>query len=189
VHVTITPPPRRPPPCSSCWIISARMPRSSRGGNDGVLAPFGSPYVGVNVGNDGFLGPFEVKTLTLEFLDPSGAPSPTTRECCPSRRRLGRTLTKLLDFFTGAVPLPAPFFPPDRVKSEIENGSRNYDALLRSFHLIPDRRSFRSGIAAPCPDTRRQYSQFPDTCPAPAGRLRPSPSLHALGDSTPKALQ
>jgi hypothetical protein len=52
--------------------LSANATLFNAAGTTTVLAPLGSPYVGVNVGNDGFLGPFEVKTLTLEFLDPSG---------------------------------------------------------------------------------------------------------------------
>jgi len=38
-----------------------------------VLAPLGSPYVRIPVGEDGVLRPHETKTVTLEFIDPSNA--------------------------------------------------------------------------------------------------------------------
>jgi hypothetical protein len=43
-------------------------------GITGVLAPLGSPYVGVPVGGDEVLHPSESKALILEFDDPSGEP-------------------------------------------------------------------------------------------------------------------
>ena len=43
-------------------------------GTTAVLAPLGSPYVSVQVGGDGLLRPHEVKTVHLEFLNPSGDP-------------------------------------------------------------------------------------------------------------------
>jgi hypothetical protein len=39
-----------------------------------VLAPLGSPYVSVPVGGDGILHPHEVKTVHLDFFNPSGDP-------------------------------------------------------------------------------------------------------------------
>ncbi len=42
-------------------------------GTTSVLAPLGSPYVSVPVGGDGILRPHEIKTVTLEFLDPSNS--------------------------------------------------------------------------------------------------------------------
>ena len=33
--------------------------------------PLGSPYVGVNVGNDNILSPGETATVTLDFIDPT----------------------------------------------------------------------------------------------------------------------
>jgi phosphatidylinositol-3-phosphatase len=39
-----------------------------------VLAPLGSPYIGVPAGGDDFLKPHEAKTVTLEFADPGNAP-------------------------------------------------------------------------------------------------------------------
>ena len=42
-------------------------------GVTGVLAPLGSPYVRIPVGEDGVLRPHETKTVTLDFIDPSNA--------------------------------------------------------------------------------------------------------------------
>jgi hypothetical protein len=42
-------------------------------GVTGVLAPLGSPYVRIPVGEDGVLRPHETKTVTLDFFDPSNA--------------------------------------------------------------------------------------------------------------------
>jgi hypothetical protein len=39
-----------------------------------VLAPLGSPYVSVPVGGDGILHQHEVKTVHLDFFNPSGGP-------------------------------------------------------------------------------------------------------------------
>ena len=54
--------------------LSANATVSNADGTTAVLAPLGSPYVGVPVGGDGILHPHEVKTVKLEFLDPSGDP-------------------------------------------------------------------------------------------------------------------
>ena len=60
------------------WValdnLSANAMLLDAGGTTAVLAPLGSPYVSVPVGGDGILRPNEVKTLHLEFLDPSGDP-------------------------------------------------------------------------------------------------------------------
>jgi|SRR5579859_1711697 len=52
--------------------LSSNATPFNAAGTTAVLAPLGSPYVVINVGNDGFLGPFETKTLSLEFVAPSG---------------------------------------------------------------------------------------------------------------------
>ena len=54
--------------------LSANATLSNADGTTAVLAPLGSPYVSVPVGGDGILHPHEVKTVHLEFLDPSGDP-------------------------------------------------------------------------------------------------------------------
>jgi phosphatidylinositol-3-phosphatase len=54
--------------------VSANATLFNADGATAVLAPLGSPYVGVSVGGDGILHPHEVKTVHLEFLDPSGDP-------------------------------------------------------------------------------------------------------------------
>ncbi len=58
------------------WValdnLSANAMLLDAGGTTAVLAPLGSPYVSVPVGGDGILRPNEVKTLHLEFLNPSG---------------------------------------------------------------------------------------------------------------------
>ena len=54
--------------------LSANVTLSNADGTTGVLAPLGSPYVSVPVGGDGILHPHEVKTVHLEFLNPSGDP-------------------------------------------------------------------------------------------------------------------
>jgi hypothetical protein len=54
--------------------LSANATLSNADGTTAVLAPLGSPYVSVLVGGDGILQPHEVKTVHLEFLDPSGDP-------------------------------------------------------------------------------------------------------------------
>jgi hypothetical protein len=60
------------------WLVldnlSGSASLSNADGTTAVLAPLGSPYVSVSVGGDGFLGPNEVKTVRLEFLNPSGDP-------------------------------------------------------------------------------------------------------------------
>ncbi|HEX4646961.1 MAG TPA: hypothetical protein VH598_15265, partial [Verrucomicrobiae bacterium] len=53
--------------------LSANATLLNAAGTTAVLAPLGSPYVSVNLGSDGILGPYETKVVTLEFLDPSGA--------------------------------------------------------------------------------------------------------------------
>jgi hypothetical protein len=52
--------------------LSANATLFNADGATAVLAPLGSPYVSVSVGGDGILHPHEVKTVHLEFLDPSG---------------------------------------------------------------------------------------------------------------------
>jgi hypothetical protein len=42
-------------------------------GTTQVLAPLGSPYIKISVGDDGFLRPHETVTATLQFADPSNA--------------------------------------------------------------------------------------------------------------------
>jgi hypothetical protein len=54
--------------------LSADATLFNADGATAVLAPLGSPYVSVSVGGDGILHPHEVKTVHLEFLDPSGDP-------------------------------------------------------------------------------------------------------------------
>ena len=54
--------------------LSANATLFNADGATAVLAPLGSPYVSVSVGGDGILHPHEVKTVHLEFLDPSGDP-------------------------------------------------------------------------------------------------------------------
>lgn len=54
--------------------LSAGATLFNADGTTSVLAPLGSPYVSVPVGDDGILRPHEVKTVTLEFLDPAAAP-------------------------------------------------------------------------------------------------------------------
>jgi phosphatidylinositol-3-phosphatase len=54
--------------------LSANATLFNADGATAVLAPLGSPYVSVSVGGDGILQPHEVKTVHLEFLDPSGDP-------------------------------------------------------------------------------------------------------------------
>jgi hypothetical protein len=43
------------------------------GGTTAVLAPLGSPFVNVPLGEDGLLRPNETRTVRLEFLDPADA--------------------------------------------------------------------------------------------------------------------
>ncbi len=55
-------------------VLDNLSPNATLLNADGVtskLAPLGSPYVSVPVGGDGILRPHEVKTVKLEFLDPS----------------------------------------------------------------------------------------------------------------------
>ena len=54
--------------------LSTNAALANADGTTAVLAPLGSPYVSVPVGGDGILRPHEVKTVHLEFLDPSGDP-------------------------------------------------------------------------------------------------------------------
>jgi hypothetical protein len=54
--------------------LSANATLSNPDGTTAVLAPLGSPYVSVPVGGDGILHPHEVKTVHLEFFNPSGDP-------------------------------------------------------------------------------------------------------------------
>lgn len=58
------------------WLVlddlSANATLSNADGTTVVLAPLGSPYIGVPVGGDGVLRPHETKTVKLEFADPSG---------------------------------------------------------------------------------------------------------------------
>jgi hypothetical protein len=54
--------------------LSASATLSNADGATAVLAPLGSPYVSVPVGGDGILHPHEVKTVHLEFSNPSGDP-------------------------------------------------------------------------------------------------------------------
>jgi hypothetical protein len=54
--------------------LSANATLFNADGATAVLAPLGSPYVSVSVGGDGILHPHEIKTVHLEFLDPSGDP-------------------------------------------------------------------------------------------------------------------
>jgi hypothetical protein len=60
------------------WLVldnlSANATLFNADGATEVLAPLGSPYVSVPVGGDGILRPDEVKTVHLEFLNPSGDP-------------------------------------------------------------------------------------------------------------------
>jgi hypothetical protein len=54
--------------------LSANATLSNADGTTVVLAPLCRPYVSAPVGGDGILRPHEVKTVHLEFLDPSGDP-------------------------------------------------------------------------------------------------------------------
>jgi hypothetical protein len=54
--------------------LSAGVSLLNADGVTTVLAPLGSPYIGVPTGGDDFLLPHEVKTVTLEFADPGNAP-------------------------------------------------------------------------------------------------------------------
>jgi hypothetical protein len=54
--------------------LSANATLLNADGVSAVLAPLGSPYVEVFVGGDNVLRPHEVKTVRLEFADPTGAP-------------------------------------------------------------------------------------------------------------------
>jgi len=54
--------------------LSAGVALFNTDGTTSVLAPLGSPYVNVPVGDDGILHPHEVKTVTLEFADPAATP-------------------------------------------------------------------------------------------------------------------
>jgi hypothetical protein len=54
--------------------LSDNATLSNADGTTAVLTPLDSPYVRVPVGGDGILRPHEVKTVHLEFLDPSGDP-------------------------------------------------------------------------------------------------------------------
>jgi len=60
------------------WLVlddlSTNAALANADGTTGVLAPLGSPYVSVPVGGDGILHPHEVKTVHLEFFNPSGDP-------------------------------------------------------------------------------------------------------------------
>jgi len=60
------------------WLVldnlSTNATLSDADGTTAVLAPLGSPYVNVPVGGDGILHPHEVKTVHLEFFNPSGDP-------------------------------------------------------------------------------------------------------------------
>ncbi|MDR3455810.1 MAG: alkaline phosphatase family protein [Verrucomicrobiae bacterium] len=52
-------------------------------GTTAVLAPLGSPYVCVSLGEDGILRPNESKTVKLQFLDPSNASISYTARLLP----------------------------------------------------------------------------------------------------------
>lgn len=54
--------------------LSANATLFNASGATTVLAPLGSPYVTVPVGGDDVLRPHEVRTVKLEFLDPSTSP-------------------------------------------------------------------------------------------------------------------
>ena len=60
------------------WLVldnlSANATLLNADGTTAVLAPLGSPYIGINVGGDSTFGPHETRTVTLEFADPSGNP-------------------------------------------------------------------------------------------------------------------
>ena len=60
------------------WLVldnlNTNATLSNADGTSAVLAPLGSPYVSVSVGGDGLLRPHEVKTVHLEFLNPTGDP-------------------------------------------------------------------------------------------------------------------
>lgn len=43
-------------------------------GTTALLAPIGSPYVSVLLGENGVLRPHQSQTVKLQFLDPSNAP-------------------------------------------------------------------------------------------------------------------
>jgi hypothetical protein len=54
--------------------LSANATLLNADGTSVALAPLGSPYVDVFVGGDDLLRPHEVKTVRLQFADPTGAP-------------------------------------------------------------------------------------------------------------------
>jgi hypothetical protein len=60
------------------WValdnLSANATLANADGATAVLAPLGSPYVSVPVGGDGILHQHEVKTVHLDFFNPSGDP-------------------------------------------------------------------------------------------------------------------
>jgi phosphatidylinositol-3-phosphatase len=60
------------------WLVldnlSTNAALSNADGTTAVLAPLGSPYLSVPVGGDGILRPHEVKTVHLDFFNPSGNP-------------------------------------------------------------------------------------------------------------------
>jgi len=59
------------------WLILDNLsPNATLVNGDGataVLAPLGSPFIGVPVGDDSILRPHETKTVVLEFSNPSAA--------------------------------------------------------------------------------------------------------------------
>jgi hypothetical protein len=59
------------------WLVLDNLSNATLFNADGtstVLAPLGSPYLGVPLGDDNILRPHEVKTVVLEFADSSGDP-------------------------------------------------------------------------------------------------------------------
>lgn len=60
------------------WLVldnlSSNATLSNADGTSAALAPLGSPYVSVSVGGDGLLRPHELKTVHLDFLNPTGDP-------------------------------------------------------------------------------------------------------------------
>ncbi len=54
--------------------LNANVTLLNAAGTTSVLSPLGSPYVGVPVGGDGVLRPFETKTVLLQFSDPNNGP-------------------------------------------------------------------------------------------------------------------